>query len=545
MHTLEIVLALVMMAVIVATAARRLGAPAPSLLVIAGLLVGLLPGVTSVQIPPDVVGLLVLPPLIYAAATDVAVTELLGVLRPVLVLAVGLVAVTAIAVAATLHWIDPQVSLAVAFVLGAVLASTDPVAVSALARRLHLPPRLLALVQGESLLNDATSLVLFQVAVGVVAAGTAGSVLGIAGQFLLLGAGGALVGLASAFVAERLRRMTDDAVLATVLALLTPYVVFALAAAVHTSGVTAVVVCGLRLSRSRDHVTRGPVRVQIAHVYAVVVFLLESVVFALIGLELPALVNRLSAADRDFIPIALAVTAVVVATRALWIYPTGYLPRLRRNHRRDTDSPPWQALAVLSWAGTRGVVPMAAALAIPLTTDAGQPFPERDLLLVLATSCIILTLIVQGLTLEPLVRRLRIGQDPAALDRELAEGRHAAALAALERLDELDDAGDEPPDILDRLRRDTEARVATTRTQLAKMDSPDGTAHPAGSIGSKGLAYRRLGIDLLAAESDRLNQLRDQGRISEDTRRALQHGLDLAEARLADNPGPSSADQAP
>jgi monovalent cation/hydrogen antiporter len=532
--TFEIILALVTMAVIVATLARRLRAPAPSLLVLAGVLVGLLPGVASVQIPPDVVGLLVLPPLLFAAATDVAVSELRGVLRPVLGLAVGLVAFTAVAVAGTLHWVDPQVTLEVAFVLGAVLASTDPVAVSALARRLRLPPRLLALVQGESLLNDATSLVLFQVAVGVVVAGTGVSLLKAGGQFLLLGAGGAAIGLAAAFLADRLRRRTEDAVLATVLALLTPYLVFAVAEVLHTSGVTAVVIAGLRLSRSRDHVTPGPIRLQIAHVYAVVVFLLESAVFAVIGLELPALVSRLSDADRDFAPIALAVTAAVVLSRAIWIYPTGYLQRLRTD-RGGSEPPPWRALAVLSWAGTRGVVPLAAALAIPLTTVDGQPFPERELLLVLAASCIALTLVVQGLTLEPLVRRLSITQDPAALERELALGRAATAAAALARLDELDEDSDEPAGVLSRLRRDVEARAAITRKRLAEGPSSE---HTGGGQASTGLAYRRLRTDLLEAERARLNRLRDEGRIGEETRRALERAIDLEEARLADTPDP-------
>jgi len=514
-HTLEIVLALVALAVIVATVARRLGAPAPSLLVIAGVLVGLIPGVTSVQIPPDVVGLLVLPPLIYAAAIDVDVSELLRVLRPVLVLAVGLVAVTAIAVAATVHWIDPWVSLSVAFVLGAVLASTDPVAVSALARRLHLPPRLLALVQGESLLNDATSLVLFQVAVVVAVAGAPVGAFDVAGQFVLLGAGGVLVGLLSAWVVERLRRQTRDPVLATVLALLIPYVVFAVASSLHTSGVTAVVVCGLRLSHSGDRGSPAPLRLQIAHVYAVVVFLLESVVFAVIGLELPALVSRLSADDRDFLPLALAVTVVVVLTRALWVYPSGALTGLRERRREQTPTP-WRALAV-----------------IPLTTSTGAPFPERDLLLVVATTCIILTLIVQGLTLEPLVRRLRVGQDPAARERELVDGRHAAALAALDRLDEIDDAGRESPAVIARLRHDVEARAASARAQLTAMDAAAATGEPAPPrTGSPELTYRRLSGELLAAERDRLDQLRDEGRIGEDTRRTLHHAIDLEEARL-------------
>ena len=531
MRNLEIVLALVVFAVLVATLARRFRAPAPSLLVIAGLLVGLLPGVSSVQVPPDVIGLLVLPPLLYAAASDVAVTELRSVIRPVLALAIGLVAVTAFAVAWVLHAVEPQVPIAAAFVLGAVLASTDPVAVSALARRLRLPPRLLALVQGESLLNDATSLVLFQVAVGVVVSGASVQYGAAALQFVILGAGGAIIGYVLALLVDRLRGRTQDGVLLTVIALLTPYTVYVVAEGLHTSGVTAVVICGLTISSFRDRSVRGPVRLQIAHFYAVVVFLLESVVFALIGLELPGLVQRLSEADRDFLPAALAVAAIVILTRALWVYPTGYLQQVRRGSP-GAGPPPWRALAVLSWAGTRGVVPLAAALAIPLTTADGQPFPERDLLLVLAISCIILTLVVQGFTLEPLVRRLGIGQDKADLDRERAVGRNAAVLAALARLDELSDSGDEPAEVVDRLRRDLEGRASATRARLARWDrhSTDGDESSSGS------AYRRLRLDLLATESDRLAQLRDEGRIGEQTRRSLQDALDLEEARLSHTP---------
>lgn len=536
MRTLEIILALVTLAVLVATLARRLRQPAPSLLVIVGLAVGLLPTVSSVQVPPDIIGLLVLPPLLYAAATDVAVNELRGVLRQVLVLAIGLVAFTAVSVAWVLHAVDARVPLAAAFVLGAVLASTDPVAVSALARRLHLPPRLLALVQGESLLNDATSLVLFQVAVGIVVGGTTVTILWVGGQFLLLGGGGGAIGLMAAYLVGALRRHTRDAVLATVLALLTPYVVYVVAEALHTSGVTAVVICGLMLSNGRDKATPAPARVQIAHVYSVVTFILESVVFALIGLELPAMVRRLSATDRDFIPIALAVTAVVVLTRALWIYPSGYLQRVRKGGQQ---APPFRVLAVMAWAGTRGVVPLTAALAIPLTTDAGTPFPERDLLLVLATSCIILTLVVQGLTLEPLVRRLRIGRDPVLMMKEQALARYATAAASLAHLDDLIEAGEEPPAVLERLRRDVEGRTRASLTRLEELERSTPKESAAASrtgAESSGVAYRRLRIDLLVIEGGRLTALTDEGRISEETRRTLQRGLDLEESRLAETP---------
>jgi CPA1 family monovalent cation:H+ antiporter len=536
-RTLEIVLGLITAAVVVATLAGWLRAPAPPLLVLAGLGVGLLPGVPPVEVPPDVISLMVLPPLLYAAAGDVAIAEFRAVIAPVLALAVGLVAVTAAAVALTVTVVEPRVPVAVALVLGSVLASTDPVAVSALARRLRLPPRLLAIVQGESLLNDATSLVLFQVAVGVVVAGNGVDLPSSTWDFVRLGGGGALVGLVTAAAAEQLRRRTRDSVLGSVQALLVPYVVFLLATLLDTSGVTAVVVCGLRMSAVAERVTPGPSRLQIDHLYAVLVFVLESVVFALIGLELPGLVPQLNESAAGFLPAVLAVAVVVVLTRVLSIYPTGYLQRIRQTGFAVQGASPWPALAVMSWAGTRGVVPLAAALAIPLTTDDGAAFPQRNLLLVLAISCIAITLVVQGLTLEPLVRRLGVGQDSAMLERERALARHAVATAALDRFDELVAAGTGPPAVLDRLRRDLEQRSHRTRTGLERAER-----HAAGGKDGAeptGRAYRRLRLDLLTAERAELSRLREDGRIEESVRREIQRGLDLEEARLTDEPDSS------
>jgi CPA1 family monovalent cation:H+ antiporter len=221
----------------------------------------------------------------------------------------------------------------------------------------------------------------------------------------------------------------------------------------------------------------------------------------------------------------------------LSIYPTGYLQRIRRTGFAVQGASPWPALAVMSWAGTRGVVPLAAALAIPLTTDDGAAFPQRNLLLVLAISCIAITLVVQGLTLEPLVRRLGVGQDGAMLERERALARHAVATAALDRFDELVGAGTGPAAVLDRLRRDLEQRSHRTRTGLERAErraagGKDG-AEPSGQ------AYRRLRLDLLAAERAELSRLREDGRIEESVRREIQRGLDLEEARLTDEPGSS------
>ena len=544
MRAVEIVLGLVALAAVVATVAARLRAPAPSLLVLAGLIVGLLPGVPSVEVSPEIVGLVVLPPLLYAAATDVALPELRAVLRPVLALAVGLVAVTAAAVAVVVHLLVPRIPLAAGFVLGAVLASTDPVAVSALARRLRLPPRLLALVQGESLLNDATSLVLFRVAVGVTVAAGSVQPVEVAAQFVWLGGGGALVGLVIAVLVEQLRRRTEDAVLETVIALVTPYASFVAAEELGASGVTAVVVAGLWLGGRGVRLSSGPVRLQVENVYAVVVFVLESVVFALIGLQLPALVRNLPAGERGFVWVALAVTGVLLVTRAAFLYPVARLPGLirsagrRRRPEPSAEQASWQGIAVAWWAGTRGVVPLAAALSIPLAVDGGAPFPERDLLLVLATSCIILTLLVQGFTLQPLVRRLGVTDDPARAEREEAVARHAVAAAARARLAELLDLGAAPRAVADRLLRALEQQVERSRVRLDRLrPAEDGPPRlPAADVdqASAGRVYRELRRDLLAVETAELVRLRDSGAISEDVRRRVQRALDLEEAGLAD-----------
>jgi Na+/H+ antiporter len=521
----EIVLALVVAATIVAALAERLRAPAPSLLVIAGLAIGTIPGVPDVQLRPEIVAVLVLPPLLYAAAADVAVSDLRGVLGSVSVLAIGLVAASAVAIAFAAHALFPQISLATAFVLGAVLASTDPIAVSALARRLHLPPRLLALVQGESLLNDATSLVLFQVAITLATASAGVSVLGASWQFVRLGVGGALVGIVCAYFVGWLRRRIHDPVIETVTSLVMPYGVYVAAVALGTSGVTAVVLAGLHIGE-RERGTRlssGPTRLQIANVYAVVQFLLESVIFAVIGLGLPTVVRRLTGADQHFVAGALAIVAVLVAVRVLWVYPTAYIPHWLGRERRD-DLPRWRVPMVISWAGTRGVVPLAAALSIPLTVS-GEPFPHRDLILVLTSSCILVTLVVQGFSLEPLVRRLGVSDDPGGLDRDETRARNAVARAALARLDELVDLEAASEVVAARLRTELQLQVERTEGALEGADAvPNGTHEEA--------TYRAIRRDLLAVEAAELLRLRAQGLISERARRRVQRSLDIRETGL-------------
>ena len=523
MRTVEIVVVLVAVATVVAAFAGRLRVPAPSLLVAAGLVVGLLPGAPMVHVPPAVVSLVVLPPLLYAASEELAWRDLRAVWRPVAVLAVGLVLASAAAVAAVAGAVA-SLSASMAFVLGAVLASTDPVAVSALARRLSLPARVQALVQAESLFNDGTSLVLFQIAVGMAVGGTAmaatGTVLHGAVEFAVLAGGGAAAGAVVAAGVIVVRRRITDPVLETVAALITPYVAYLLGEVLHVSGVTAVIVAGLAIGTQRSKITTAQTRLQLHSVYQTLIFVLESVVFSLIGLQLPTLVRELGRTGHWPLA-ALAVTGTLIATRVAWVFPVLAISGWRRGRRR----PSWPVPAVVSWAGTRGVVPLAAALSVPLTTASGAALPQRDLVLVLAAAVIVVSLIVQGFTLEPLARFAGFGQATAADPlHEETIARLRLAEAGLARLDELAESSAAPDAVIDRLRTGLQARIGNTR---ARLDQGPDTEPGA-------LTERELLGDLIAAENAELSRLFEAGTISAATRRRLQRSLDLEVTRLAE-----------
>jgi Na+/H+ antiporter len=522
-RAVETILFLVVLGTVVAAFAGRLRVPAPSLLVIAGLIVGLLPEVPAIRVTPDVVSLVVLPPLLYAASEELSWRELRAVWRPVTVLAIGLVLASAVAVAAVAGAVA-ALPASLAFVLGSVLASTDPVAVSALGRRLSLPPRVQALVQAESLFNDATSLVLFQIAVSFAVAGTAGAgVAGVllhgAGQFVVLAAGGAVAGGVLAAGVVLLRRRVSDPVLDTVVALVTPYAAYVLGAVVHVSPVMTVIVAGLVIGTQRPGITTAQNRLQLHSVYQTVIFLMESVVFAIIGLQLPALIRTLGQAG-VWPAAALAVAGTLMVTRILWVFPLSAIAQRRRGVQR----PAWPVPAVISWAGTRGVVPLAATLSIPLTMADGAPLPKRDLILVIATTVIVISLIVQGLTLEPLVRLAGVGRtdDPA---RQETVGRLRLAEAALARLEELAAGDCAADDVIDRARAGLQARIGHSRARAEGNQVPE----------PHGLTDRELRRQLNLAENAELTRLYDDGTITAAIRQQLQHGLDLEAARLGDD----------
>jgi CPA1 family monovalent cation:H+ antiporter len=520
MRSVETVLFLVVIATLVAAFARRLRVPAPSLLVVAGVVVGLLPGVPTVQVSPDVVSLVVLPPLVYAAGEELPWRDLRAVWRPVTALAVGLVVVTAAAVAAVVVAIT-GLPVGLALVLGTVLASTDPVAVTALGRRLSLPPRVQALVQAEALFNDATSLLLFRVAASIAVTVGALSWGHVVGDFLLLAVGGVVVGAVVAGGVLLIRRRTTDPLVETVIALVTPYTAYVGAEALHGSGVTAVVVAAVLIGTRTARLGSPDTRIQVGAVYQTVVFLLESVVFGLIGLELPTLVRASSVGGPAWLPQAIAITATLVVVRVLWVFPLAGL----MSRRRGAGRPSWQVPAVVSWVGARGVVPLAAALSIPLTTDSGQPLPHRDLVLLLASAVIVITLVVQGFTLAPLVRRAGVALAPDDVRHEDTVARLHVSRAGLAHLTELADLEAAPDTVLDQVRRSLQARI--DRIEADRDHDEPGAAGVA--------AHRSLRRDVLSVQRRELDRLFEAGTIGDGTRRRVRRDLDLEDAGLGDD----------
>lgn len=522
------ILALLAGAVAVAGVARRFGASVPLILVLAGLTASFVPGVPDYSLDPDVVLLVFLPPLLYSAALNSSYLGFRANLRPIGLLSVGLVLFTTVVVGLTAYALVPELPLAAAFALGAIVAPPDAVAATTIGRRVGLPRRVVTILAGESLVNDATALTAFRVA--VVAVGGTFSVWGAAGDFAIAAVGGVLIGLAVGYIVTQLNRRLTDSLLENTIALLTPFLAYLTAEEIHASGVVSVVLAGLYIGHHAPRHSSYAGRLQAGALWNMVDFLLESVVFALIGLQLRGVILALD--DRDLSDVLLTasvVTAVVMVTRFIWVFPATYLPRKfsKRLAARD-PSPPWQIPTVLSWAGMRGVVSLAAAFAVPLTLANGEPFPARDLILFLAFVVVIATLVLQGFTLPWLIRRLGVsGQESHADNVAEAGAQHDAAEAALARLDELlvDDDGRTPQDVVERLRQRAEVRSLQAWERLGPT-GPDRRETPQE-------AYRRLRREMLEAERKVFVDLRDSGTIDDEVLRRVQQELDLEEAILA------------
>ena len=477
MHELGPILLVVLGVSVAGLLARRTGIPSPVLLVLGGLLVAALPGVGTLTLDPEVVLVVVLPPLLYSAALDASLLDFRKNARPIGLLSVGLVVFTALAVGTVAHAVVPDLPWSVALALGAIVAPPDAVAAISIGRRVGMPTRLQTLIEGEGLLNDATALVLYSVAVEV-AIGGEFSVPHTAWLLVLASVGGLLVGLAVAWVLIQVRRRLEEPLVENVLSLATPFLAYLPAEQIHASGVLAVVVCGLVLGHSSPTLLSSTSRLQTQPTWKVVTFLLEGGVFLVIGLQLPDILDGLGAyGTGQLAGYALAVVLTVLLSRPLWIVPSAYLPRRFSSRLRAEDPLQWRSIGALSWAGMRGVVSLAAAFALPLRTEGGEEFPRRDLLLFLVFVVILTTLLLQGLTFGKLLRALGLRPDRQALLLAQASAQQAAASAALTALEQA--IAEQPCDghVADQLRHLAESRANAAWERLSEV-SPAESARP-------------------------------------------------------------------
>ncbi|WP_329122638.1 Na+/H+ antiporter [Streptomyces sp. NBC_01465] len=516
--------ALVAGSAIVAGVARRTPVPAPLMLVAVGLIAAYVPGVPEYTLDPGIVLPLVLPPLLYTAAVDSSYLDLRANFRPVALLSVGYVLFATLAVGWLAYLLIPDLPLTAALVLGAVIAPPDAVAATAIARKVGLPSRITTILQGESLVNDATAITAYKVALAA-AVGEGASWAGGIEEFALAAVGGVGVGLILMVPLHWLRTHLKEALLQNTLSLLIPFVAYAAAEHVHASGVLAVVVVALYLGH-RSWQVDFATRLQEEAVWKMVSFILESVVFALIGLQLRFVLKGLGEYEGWVAGwYAVAVFVLVVAVRFVWVYPATFLPRVLseriREREPDTD---WKAPLIVGWAGMRGVVSLAIAFSIPLTVD-GEDFPARNLVLFLTFTTVIGTLVVQGLTLPPLIRLLKIpGRDAHAETLAEAQAQSEASRAAEERLDVLlaDEENALPQPLADRLRTVLERRRNAVWERLGAVNAVTGE--------SADETYRRLAREMIEAERAVFVELRDGRRIDDEMLRTLLRRLDLEEA---------------
>ncbi|GAA4590017.1 CPA1 family monovalent cation:H+ antiporter [Actinoplanes octamycinicus] len=510
----------VAIAVVGAALARRLGFVAPLVLLVAGLGLSYLPGFPEAHLEPELVLIGILPPLLYVAALQTSVPAFRHALRPILLLAVGLVLVTAFAVGFVVHWLVPAAPLAACVALGAIVAPPDAVSATAIARRVGLPRRVVTILEGESLLNDATALVLVRVAVGALA-GAAVGFWEIAGEVALKAGGGLIIGMVAAVGAAKLHRWIDDPLLDDAVSLLTPFVVVIVAEELHTSSVVAVVIAGLYLGHRMPYLLSATSRLQMDAVWRLTTFLLEGVVFLLVGLQLRMVVSSIETDMATTLTVTAAVFGTLVLVRFLWMYPATYLARLLPRVRAREARPPAAAVTVLAWAGMRGVVTLAAAQTLPPPSDeTGVPYYPRELFVFIAFAIIVLTLLIQGTTLPAMARRLGVREDNSAQDALAEAGvQHAAGRAALAALDEHADGA--PASVVDRLRGLVESRSNNAWERLGSQQQETPSA-----------AYGRLRREMIRAERHVFKIARNEGRIPEEVLVRAQRELDLEESQL-------------
>jgi len=524
MDIVELIFGLLAAVAALALLARRLKIPYPILMVLGGLLLGFIPSLPKVRLNPEVIFIFFLPPLLYPAALFTSWRDFRANLRPISLLAVGLVLFTTAITGYLAHYFIPGLPLAAGFVLGAIISPPDAIAATAIAERLRVPRRIVTILEGESLVNDATALVAYRFAVIAVVSGSFSFGRATA-QFFVVAVGGIVLGLAVGWIAAWIHQRLDDPPVQITISLLTPFAAYLPAERLGVSGILSVVTAGLYMGWRSPEIIDSRTRLQAGPVWEMIVFLLNGFIFILIGLQLPEILRSLSAYSIPrLIWYGALISVAVILLRMLWVFPATYLPRLLFKSIRARDPyPAWQHVTIVGWTGMRGVVSLAAAMALPLAVQDGSPFPGRPLILFLTFTVILATLVVQGLSLPPIIRWLQVEDDDSA-EQEEREARLKGNEAALARLNEIADAGKIPPETVQRLRVEYEDRIR----QLEVCESDADEAHR-GLFSSD---YERLSHELLVVERKTIIELRNERVINDEVLRRIQRDIDLAEARL-------------
>jgi Na+/H+ antiporter len=514
--------------VILTVLAKRFRVPYPIAFVIGGIGLAFTRHLPRPHIDPELIMLLVLPPLLYGAAWNTDWLELKRNARQITWLAVGLVIFTMVTVAFVVHAAVPEFTWPLAFTLGAIVSPPDAVAAEAIFERLAIPRRLAAIVSGECLMNDATALVLYRFAIAAAVTGTF-SLARASVAFVWVAAGGIAFGVGVALLLEFvlrniLRRGYGDPMIASVVFLLAPFAAYLPADELHLSGVLAAVCAGLVLSWRSTSFLDPETRVLGSSVWRLLTFVLNALAFLLIGLELPSIMAVLEPHVRDYALYGLLVSVTVIVVRIAWIFSATYLPRALRRRRSERDpAPPWRPVAVLAWAGMRGIVSLAIALALPYTLG-GEPFPARSLTIFFTVCVILVTLVGQGLTLGPLIERLGVTETSRSNRRE-ASVRIRALEAGMARLREEEERRKTPleREIADRVLEEYQHRIEVLR----------GKAERDGATDARSRVDRTLQKEALAAERRAILAMRRAGEVPDDIYRSIEYDLDLATLRLS------------
>jgi Na+/H+ antiporter len=521
-HVELVVFGLLLGVAALAILARILGVPYPITLVVGGSVIGFIPGVPSVELEPDLVLLIFLPPLLYGAAFFTSLRDLRRNARPIALLAIPLVGVTMVAVAVVAHAVI-GLGWGESFVLGAIVSPTDAVAPTQIMRRIDAPRRLVTVVEGENLTNDWTALVLYRFAVAAVVTGSF-SLVEATGKFVLTGVGGLLIGLAAGWLIREVRSRIDDPPTEITISILSGYAAYLPAEELGASGVIAAVTVGIYMGWHTPQLTTPIMRIQGVSVWEILTFLLNAVLFLLVGMQLPTVIDDITGYSAgQLIFWGLLISAVVIGVRLMWGFTVTYLIRaIDRRAVQRARRASWEERLVIGWAGMRGSVSLAAALALPLGTDAGAAFPARDLIILLAYVVILVTLVGQGLTLGPLIERLGVTDDGSE-EREEVTARIRLAEAALARVEELREADWARDDTLDRVHGMYDYR----RRRFAAREDGDGDGYE-----ERTGAYQRVMHELFDAQREELIGMRNRGDISDEVRRRVERELDLEESRL-------------